>query len=346
MKIGIISSQLGNLTQFRGGAEVQIENTLYELNKYENIEAVFLKDIDDLRCVDIVHFFSSLPEFYVLSKKLAELKIPYVVSSIYYPPYNIKIVEIVHKISRFVPNFLKRLWYFSAVNELWKNAAFIFPNTDKEAELIYKITHSDNIHIILNGIKYDSDLNSITSEIFCGKYPKLKNEKFVLNVGRVEPRKNQHMLIRACNKLNQKLVVIGEISNISYYEICKNEDKKGLTTFLGRIDDRKLLHSAYEACKIFALPSKIETPGLSAIEAAIHKKPIIITKGGGTKYYFGDQVYYISSKNVKEIESALLKARTQSFVDYKDLEFLSWANIVREYIPYYREIMLKIEGQM
>ncbi|MHB9143390.1 MAG: glycosyltransferase family 4 protein, partial [Paludibacter sp.] len=82
--IGIVCDQFGNFD--RGGAEVQIDNTVNALNKIDGITTEIItsqtKDIDRF---DLIHFFKSSISYYFFIKLIKKRGIPYVLSTIIYP---------------------------------------------------------------------------------------------------------------------------------------------------------------------------------------------------------------------------------------------------------------------
>jgi len=338
-KIGFVTSQFGNIT--RGGAEVQMEKTMHYLN-LTGVFDVELIDYNtrDLGKYELVHFFKSNPEFDFLVDKLKQSKVPYVVSSVYFPTRYFYEVILFKWFDKLLPRFVNSWMFRTQTLKLWRNAEMIFPNTDEEAFFLRKCGIKNRIEIIPNGLDRD-EMKSISPEIFWEKYPQLKGKKFVLNVGRIDARKNQKRLVEACKELNVAVVIIGAIWEQNYYnEILAI----GYTEvyFLGPIFDKQLLYSAFNACEIFCLPSTLETPGIVALEAAFYNKPIVITKAGGTRWYFGNLAKYVNWKSVPEIKEAIafyldlanrptgLKQQVQNYF---------WDNIALQYKTLYLEIL-------
>jgi glycosyltransferase involved in cell wall biosynthesis len=134
------------------------------------------------------------------------------------------------------------------------------------------------------------------------------NGAFLLNVANVEPRKNQLNLIRALKGTGMELVVLGNIRDKGYYEECAREGE-GFVRFTGYVEHgSELQKSAYSACEAFVLPSTLETPGLSALEAAASGARVVVTSIGCTEEYFGDMVTYV---NPYDTESILNGIRTE-----------------------------------
>lgn len=130
----------------------------------------------------------------------------------------------------------------------------------------------------------------------------------VLCVSRIEGRKNQLNIIRACKNLPYKFVFIGKAgANFKkYYENCKSEANEN-TYFLGQIDHDKL-PQFYKLAKVHILASWMETPGLSSLEAGVMNTNIVVTKKGDTEDYFRQYAYYCEPDDLKSIEEAVIKA--------------------------------------
>lgn len=336
IKVGVICDQFGNLQ--RGGAELQVENTVNYLVKTGVVDVEYITyQTTDLSQYDIIHIFKSIFEFTPVALSAKKLGIPYVLSTITFPK-NYWFDLYTYKFSRFLPLKMKSIFSPGRRITLWDNADFLFPNTDMEAEFLRKVTANRNIEIVPNGL----DLTEFTppdEKYFFSSYPELKNKKFVLNVARIEKRKNQKNLIFACKELNIPLVVIGKIGDENYYQEILDI---GYTNFyyLGPLYNRELLFSAYAACQVFCLPSTVETPGIAAMEAAYYNKPLVITKKGGTQYYFNDKALYVDWKDIKGIKNAILASYNKNNVNTKDLiSEYSWDKVAAKYIRLYRQIL-------
>lgn len=338
IRIGIVTDQFANLT--RGGAEVQVDMTVKYLNQLEGIEAAYIdrntSNIDDY---DIVHFFKSMYEFNDLGEWIKIKNIPYVVSTIYYPTKGYLFTEVLYKyVCKYLNKRFVNMFSLARRYNLWKNSKYLFPNTDDEALFFEKIGFKDKIEIIPNGIDKEEMLD-VSETIFFDKFPFLKNKKFVLNVARIEERKNQLNLLKVCQKMNVPLVIIGKIWDEEIFKQMKDL-KYDDFYYLGPIYDRELLFSAYKACSVFALPSSVETPGIVALEAAYYNKPIVITNNGGTAYYFKNKVEYVQYGNNEELKTALEKSMKKTETNYTELiQEYYWHNIVKKYKEKYCEIL-------
>jgi len=334
--IGIVAEQFGNFD--RGGAEVQLDNTVAALNKIEGITTeIITSETRDIERFDIVHFFKSSFTFHQLVQVLINKKIPYVVSTIIFPEnYLFELVK--YKILRNTP-IIKKISFFKFQYLLWNNASKLYPNTDKELEFLRKINVKTPAIIIPNGL-ITNEMNSLADEdLFYKTFPFLKGEKFVLNVARIDPRKNQKRLVIACKELDLPLVIIGNnLHNKSFEEIKKINYSK--LHYVGTIFDKRILYGAYKACSVFCLPSTMETPGIAAMEAAYFNKPIVITKFGGTQYYFKDKAYYINWRSINEVKKGIETMIKKDSVSTKEMmDQFSWDYIAKMYVNDYFKII-------
>ncbi len=338
MRIGFVGYHFGEITCFHGGAEIQREKTAEALEQQLAIDIVPINHVHDLGKVDLVHFFQSHPYYADLARKLKQQGIPYVVSTVYYPPFPMKLVQFSHRVMKIMPSIVKRVVYFGALNELWQGAEVLFPNTSAEAFMLKKFGANEHIEIVYNGIDPER-LQRGNAHIFIKQYPQLEETPFVLNVGRIEKRKNQKNLILACRKLKIPLVIVGKVGDQAYYEECRTIADESVI-FTGPIYDDSMLSAAYDACTVFALPSIIETPGLSALEASFFEKPIVITAHGGTKDYFQDSAVYLEKLDENAIASAIAQQiRHPIVMNGEMLEKFYWQNIVNPYVNWYKRIL-------
>jgi glycosyltransferase involved in cell wall biosynthesis len=184
-----------------------------------------------------------------------------------------------------------------------RDFADVFRNQEKE------------VSVIPNGVDADIFWNA-SPEAFIRKYG---FTDFVLNVGRFSYRKNQLALVKAMKDTEADVVFIGESSRSPssyygikdaidklYYQKCKRNADASFK-FLGSIPHNELA-SAYAACRVFALPSLYETPGLSALEAALSGANICVTNGGSTREYFSEFALYCDPYSAASIRKAILKS--------------------------------------
>jgi glycosyltransferase involved in cell wall biosynthesis len=191
--------------------------------------------------------------------------------------------------------------------DMLRIADAILPNTNAERDQLVKLFGADRSRtaVVPNGVELR--FASADPALFRSIYGE---EPFVLFVGRIEPRKNLHRLIKACRKLAAPLVVIGAAPRgRECYEAECRRLAAGRATWLGEIGhDDPLLESAYAAARVTAAPSWFETPGLAALEGGIAGSAVVVTRNGGTSEYFGEHAEYVDPASMKSIESAIGRA--------------------------------------
>lgn len=189
----------------------------------------------------------------------------------------------------------------------------IVTNSDMESDTLSRVLDipRDRFYAVYNGV----------DPLFLERpSPKLFRQAhgidgpFVLNVGNVEPRKNQLALAQAMHAFPQhKLVLIGHVRDQAYLQQTLQAGLPGQVVYLGPLPhESDTLRSAYQACDAFCLPSTLETPGLAALEAAAQGRPLALTEVGSTREYFGHAAAYLQPHSPESIAQAIAQALQQS----------------------------------
>lgn len=121
-------------------------------------------------------------------------------------------------------------------------------------------------------------------------------EKYLLNVGTIETRKNLLTLIRTLPHINKthKLVVVGKPT--SYTGLVKKEiDRLGLGARVIFLRDVPFdeLPSIYQMADVFIYPSEYEGFGIPVIEALYSGVPVVAAKGSCLEEAGGPDSIYI-----------------------------------------------------
>ena len=267
-----------NLTlQNHGGQEVQIAQTKKYLEEL-GVEVKFYNKFEDkIEDYDLYHLFgSNSVEHINLVMHIKNKGIPIVLSPVYWNSFEKDLNDSKTILTKLFVLFKESQKYSEKImgynlslinptNFYLKIADSILPNSKLEASHLTKIFQFDKnkLNVVHNGVE-KFYLNG-NKDIFINKY---KLSDFILFVGRIEPKKNVLSLIKAVNETEYNLIIIGSgESNLSYYKLCRKHANNNVK-FLGEIPhDSEMLRSAYSAAKCFALPSWLETPSISALEA-------------------------------------------------------------------------------
>jgi glycosyltransferase involved in cell wall biosynthesis len=132
---------------------------------------------------------------------------------------------------------------------------------------------------------------------------------FVLAVGDLSNRrKNVLRLIAACIELGHPLVLIGALGNDSVSRQIRTAVASSSNVRYFGMVERPIVVAAMMRCHVFALPSLVESIGLAAVEAGALGARVVITKHGGTRYYFGTDAWYVDPFSVASIAAGVQQA--------------------------------------
>lgn len=189
---------------------------------------------------------------------------------------------------------------------IFGNAEAIFASGGEEGRRIVRdYPAARNVVIARLGFGKPREPGNVSPELFHSEYGV---RDFVLCVGRLENRKNQLMLLEALRDDDIPLVFVNSDTVQPEYEaLCKRFHRRGKTLFTGRIP-REMLHSAYKAAKVHALPSWYELPGLVTLEAAWFGCNVVASDRGTVRDYLGERVFYCSPHDPVSIRRAVHRA--------------------------------------
>lgn len=273
-----------------GGGEIQLLKCKQALEKI-GIE-VLLYDLwqPQFDRVDVVHYFSVFGGSSVFCNYVKDRGLPLLISPILW------ITE---------ESYRAGIYPVDEIRHLLHLADGLLPNSQAEARALAAIFDlpTEKFAPIVNGIDDYFLQKTADPQLFRDTYD--LQSPFLLNVGNIEPRKNQLNLVKAVRDLDIPLVLLGNIRDRAYYHQCE-EAAQGCMTYLGYLPNHsELLLSAYGACELFVLPSTLETPGLAALEAAATGARLVVTQEGCTREYFGDRVAYIDPHSVTDIRQTI-----------------------------------------
>lgn len=200
--------------------------------------------------------------------------------------------------------------HYGAQREIASSAHVLLPNSPTELERVKKdmsLPEKAGLSVAnavdLRVFDYDS--------VNTSKYEKYKG--CLLSAARIEIRKCQLELIKACNELPYKLVIVGKPSpnSVEYYEECRRVAGNNVV-FIEHVSQEELA-ALYKVCKAHALISWMETPGLSSLEAAVMKSNLLITNRGDTEYYFQNYAEYCEPGDVESIRKGIVRVMESEF---------------------------------
>lgn len=222
-----------------------------------------------------------------------------------------------------------------------ENSDFIFPLAPSEIKKMEKqlrINKELKFEITPNGIESDSLYYSKDRQIIdtIQKY-NLNNidlKKYVICVGRIEPRKNQIALIKALESTDIGVIFVGGINTklISYYkEFIKLIDNNKYI-YLGKVNHDEMM-DLYNIVNTSVLPSWFEVTSLVDLEAAINGLNIVTTKYSYMYDYFGENAIYCDPKSLESIRESVKLAINKSentnnvVISNSKLQEYTWENV-------------------
>lgn len=329
-----------------GGGEIQLLMT----KKYLEKEGVFVKLFDQwndkLEDYDIIHTFGSVKDCLGLFYTAKSKGIKIALSSIFWSTLRRALYsqgDIKEKCTLAIHHLAKAILpqIPSSRKKMFELSDIILPNSDSEAIQVSRFFNiaREKFFVVPNGVE-ERFLRSVPDE-FVNKYG---IRDFILCVGRIEPRKNQLNVIKAVRNLDVQLVIIGDfVSEYKwYYDLCKRSATSNVKFLGGVSHDSTMLESAYSACKVFCLAGWFETPGLSALEAALSGANIVLTCDGSTKDYFMNMALYVKPNSVNDIEDKIKKAlqnpKNEELKKYVRDNYL-WDNVARKTKQAYEKIL-------
>lgn len=308
-----------------GGGEVQLRKTyesLLDLSCDVTLYNQWQPNLDD---VDIVHFFSVYGGSLSFAKTVKDLGKKLLVSPVIW-----------------LDDFSK--YPMGEIREILELADLILPNSQMEADMLMSKLGipGEKFHVVYNAIEPRAYEN-IDKNLFSCKYGL---NRYLLNVGNIEPRKNQLNLIRAVRNIDMLLVIIGHVRDEEYAARCWQEMQEGQVMMLDPLPhNSQLLLSAYAGAEAFVLPSTLETPGLAALEAVAAGCPrLAITPIGSTQEYFGKNAHYIENVNdFKSIAETLERCLTGKVISVKAVDSVlhkyTWKNAASQTLAAYEKVM-------
>jgi glycosyltransferase involved in cell wall biosynthesis/Tfp pilus assembly protein PilF len=319
-RLSILFQNRPNALTQPGGDTIVMQRTAEELRALGHEVVIDCASSARIEEFDLVHLFNfALPE--VLrqqAERCAQANVPFVVTTLCedVPTFHRQSWEAGRILMEYIQRGQNATWLASEWPRLaqvqpsgrfdntWvaSRAAALIANGEGEKRVLLRdYPNASAVRVVPVG--FDS-VSGDDPSLFESTYG-LKD--FVLCVGRLETRKNQLMLLKALEESNLPVVLVGGGVNYQpeYAAAVRAFRRSGQTLVLGRLAP-EMLSSAYAACRVHALVSHYELPGLVSLEAAAHGKNVVVTDTGTTGDYFGDNAFYANPLDWRSIRTAVL----------------------------------------
>lgn len=247
--------------------------------------------------IDLLHYFGCMPsslDFVNFAK--IQKNVPVVISPNFWPDPD------GWAASGVLDNIRTMLWLVDK----------IIVNSYIEEEALVRLMQIDSSKIAIVSNAVDDKFFEIHDSGLFRKKFNISGE-YILNVGNVEPRKNQFAFLQALKNHPQlKLVTVGAVRENWYAHECKKIGGEQFHLIDPLEPNSALLRSAMAGCSLFAMPSLVETPSIASLEAAAAGCRILTTELGSTKEYFKNDAVYINPYDLKSMENGISLALSKS----------------------------------
>ncbi len=219
------------------------------------------------------------------------------------------------KLNFFTDSAIKRADRIIAISKATKaDILKLYPNVDEKK--IFIVHHGfDEKHFLPR--RSNEEILQVKNDL---KIPNKQNQKYLLYVGALQPRKDLKTLISAFEKIkkNQKfenlqLVLAGEAAWMSEEIIfaAKSSVYKKDIILTGKVDFEQLA-VLYQGAEIFIFPSLYEGFGIPVLESFASMTPVVSAKNSSLIEVGGAAAKFFKSGDVDQLESVLLKIMKSS----------------------------------
>lgn len=245
------------------------------------------------------------------------------------------------KIRHFFSTYIKKAQYFI---EIANTVDAIVVVNDLQANICHKYfkVPTKKIFVVPNIIN-DIFFNTTLNTSFVSKY---QIDNYILTVGSVCHRKNQLNLIKACIKVNKKLVIIGKLleGEEQYGALIEKiiSNNNNILWIKGISANSNELLSAYQNSLMVALPSYIEQQPITLLEGAAVQKPLLISNKAFAKQKYYQNAMLVSPDNIDDMANSIqtIINNPEKFVPSKNnLDECKNLSVGEKYVSIYKNLL-------
>lgn len=172
-------------------------------------------------------------------------------------------------------------------------------------------------------------------------------DRFILNVGTIEPRKNLLNIVKAINETEIPLVVVGK--KTKYFNKVQNFLRKNKfenqVHFLENVSMNELA-AIYKLADVIVYPSFFEGFGIPVIEALFSKTPVITSNLSCLPEAGGKDSVYIDPHHVEDLKAKIIflwnnesERKRRAEKGFEFVQKFNDENIARNLMNVYRSIL-------
>ena len=202
--------------------------------------------------------------------------------------------------------FMRHPEYYNPIDVMMYRAKFHL--TCREADRIIAISRRTAEDIIYQscGVRFANVVSEEAADETRRRYN--LPERFVLNVGTIEERKNVLLAVKALKYLSEDihLVVVGRRTKYAD-KVEKWAEKNNVAHRLHMLSgvENNALHAIYQLAESFVYPSRYEGFGIPIIEAIQSRLPVVAATGSCLEEAGGPDCLYVSPDSPEECAEAI-----------------------------------------
>ena len=281
---------------YRGGGEIKAERTREALVRRGVQVDVFGPENSSFG--DVVHFFGTFGYFWGIARYCIERNVPYVCSPIFVTPRTVRRL----KWRAFRQQYLEMRGPGDH-RVLFRNAKELYFQTSMEQQNAIAFFGNDIApqSIIPNGV--EERFSEGDARLFREKYE--ISGPYILQTGVVAPNKGQLALVQALRDSEFTAVILGRVSDASYYEACRRAAGPNVRFLDAVPHESPLLASAYAGAFAFCLASTDDIFANSAMEAAVAGCRLILGDSWGGQEIYGDWAKWVTPRDSASIRETI-----------------------------------------
>ncbi len=179
----------------------------------------------------------------------------------------------------------KKVMLQLGVKKMLRNAARIHYTSDLEKQASEDYLGLGNGVVVANAIDCEQFEDSLTAREFSREFPQLADRRYLLFIGRLDPKKKLETVIDAFSRLqnqaDMQLVIAGEGTQDYRQKLVTRVLNSGASDRISLVPwvQGKTKTALLQNCLLFLLVSENENYGISVAEALACGKPVIVNKG-------------------------------------------------------------------
>ena len=363
MKIALIARENLNITK---GGDAYVVLKIKELLEKNDIQVELILNKNQFKeNFDLYHLFN-LGDFKILIfyiKQISKNNKKFVLNPLWYKDntifYNIYLIWKEYSIYKNFFNFKARLMgdkflfnFLKIFNRYRRDLKEEFILKKASAIIIESKSAQETLCSYFSNLKEEIRKKSFIlplpiNEKFLGPCEEvnLDFKDYVLNVGRIEPFKNQIAIIKALfNNPEISLIFIGKEHYASnkfrfyYQEFDDFIKRRGNIVHLNEVTFEELVY-LYENAKVYCHPAIFEPYGLSILEAAYFGCNLVITKNCGVKDYLEDNIFLVDPLDIEELKEKITLALNTPKTKKNIKISLDWGFYIQELLKIYNYVL-------